>query len=119
MRITDTNNEQFKNVAEFYRLDELPIINLNVRQFVQCLLMPELNPVTSLRVLFFSTTPEVVKATELKALQQYASGATLSWSTHISEHLTAGYGKLSEYGEWEFQLPYDFTMWLYAERVCA
>lgn len=41
---------------------------------------------------------------EEEALRRYASGERPTFSTGICGSLTCGYGKLSEYGYWEFPL---------------
>lgn len=41
---------------------------------------------------------------EYEALKRWESGEKPTFSTGICESLTCGYGKLDEYGYWEFPL---------------
>jgi len=51
---------------------------------------------------------EMCKLTEMiceqEALKRWEAGKTPMFSTGICESLTCGYGKLDEYGYWEFPL---------------
>jgi len=41
---------------------------------------------------------------EFEAKKRWAAGEVPSFSTDLCESLTCGYGKLSDYGYWEFPL---------------
>ena len=45
----------------------------------------------------------------IAGLTCYLRGENPSFSTSISEELTAGFGKLDEYGDWEFPIPYELV----------
>ena len=44
---------------------------------------------------------------EIEAIRRFISGEKPSYSHSIAEYITAGYGHLDEYGEWEFPLCVD------------
>lgn len=51
------------------------------------------------------------------ALVKYLSGEQPSFSSDLLDELTAGYGELSEYGEWEFPLPPKFIYRFLVKKV--
>lgn len=51
------------------------------------------------------------------ALIKYLSGEQPSFSSDLLDELTAGYGELSEYGEWEFPLPPKFIYRFLVKKV--
>ena len=44
-----------------------------------------------------------------EAFKRYLRGDVLYFSSGICETLTAGYGKIDQYGYWEFPLPSNFV----------
>lgn len=54
----------------------------------------------------------LVSAEEYRALLKYADGDAPQFSSDIAEFLTCGYGRLSEFGDWELPLPAQFVAWL-------
>lgn len=48
---------------------------------------------------------ESIAVKSAEAIRRFRDGEKPSYSTGICESITAGYGRLDQYGYWEFPLP--------------